>query len=210
MPFVHRGSSHHPSQEQQKDKNSWKIRWRLIKRRTQVWASLVLCALIVAPLSCQYPFHFRFYPAHASVRIAKFVQHWKLSDAKTDITNWLSERAKSPNFAIDLPSNNPFRNRANSPNTPNSLPSPQNLSFNHQGAPLERPRSRNPFLDQTETEQPNLIDPISVPSSPRKAMPAPESPKKGQLYGNTAELFVGPSLEISLVDSCLIYLQRII
>lgn len=130
--------------------------------------------------------------------------------AETDITNCLLERAKSPNLTIDLPSNNPFRNRANSPNTPNSLPSPQNLIFNPQTAPPERPRSRNPFLDHPEPDQPNLIDPISTPSSPQKAMAAPESPKRGQLFGNTAELFVGPSVEVLLGGSALIPVQRTI
>ena len=133
---------------------------------------------------------------------------WKLK-LTSSIVHYL-ERARSPNLTIDLPSNNPFRNRANSPNTPNSLPSPQNLNFNLQSAPPERPRSRNPFLDHPETDQPNLIDPISTPSSPRKTMAAPESPKKGQLFGNTAELFVGPSHEILLDGSSLTPLPRII
>ncbi|KAL8789921.1 MAG: hypothetical protein Q9195_006582 [Heterodermia aff. obscurata] len=106
-----------------------------------------------------------------------------------------AERANSPNLAIDLPSNNPFRNRATSPLSANSLPSPQSPSFNLQTAPPERPRSRNPFLDQTDTEPSNLADAQQPSGSSHRVMAAPASPKRGQLYGNTAELFNNLALD---------------
>ncbi|EGE01992.1 hypothetical protein TEQG_01032 [Trichophyton equinum CBS 127.97] len=60
------------------------------------------------------------------------------------------DRQASP--SITLGSNNPFRNRAASPSTPNSLVSP--------GLRPQRPLSTNPFLDETES-----FSPSSLPSS---------------------------------------------
>ena len=99
----------------------------------------------------------------------------------------IADKPNSPGLILDLPSNNPFRNRTASP--ANSLPSPRSLNFNIQGGP-ERPRSRNPFLGNTE--QPEFFAPKPTrptPSSPQK-MSGNTSPIKAGLYGNTAELFV--------------------
>ncbi|KAL8664668.1 MAG: hypothetical protein Q9168_007854 [Polycauliona sp. 1 TL-2023] len=88
---------------------------------------------------------------------------------------------RSPTLTANFPSNNPFRNRATSPASHHSLPSPQLTAFNNAAPP--RPTSRNPFLDQT---------PQPTSNSPPTAM----STTQGSGYstdpaftGNTADLF---------------------
>ncbi|KAL8817260.1 MAG: hypothetical protein Q9191_008180, partial [Dirinaria sp. TL-2023a] len=99
-------------------------------------------------------------------------------------------KPNSPGLTLDLPSNNPFRNRAASPASLHSLPSPQSLNFTIQ-TPPERPRSRNPFLD---SEQLDIFAPQPRPASPQ-TMSGGTMPAKGGLYGNTAELFNNLALE---------------
>ena len=111
----------------------------------------------------------------------------------TDITLNCTGKANSPGLTLDLPSNNPFRNRAASPSSLDSLPSPQSLNFNLQ-TPPERPRSRNPFLDG---EQLDIFAPNPRPASPQR-MSGSTSPVRGGLYGNTAELFVSPCTNTSM------------
>ncbi|KAL8667304.1 MAG: hypothetical protein Q9202_000877 [Teloschistes flavicans] len=94
--------------------------------------------------------------------------------ALVDIQNG-AEAQNSPNLTATLPSNNPFRNRAASPASYHSLPSPQIATFNLPGHAVEKPASRNPFLDQI---------PQTMPAT-RGRM----SPTKPALSGNTAELF---------------------
>lgn len=91
-----------------------------------------------------------------------------------------AEAQNSPNLTATLPSNNPFRNRAASPASYHSLPSPQIATFNLPGHAVEKPASRNPFLDQI---------PQTMPAT-RGRM----SPTKPAFSGNTAELFVCHSL----------------
>ena len=105
-----------------------------------------------------------------------------------------SRREPSPGLTANLPSNNPFRNRAASP--ANSLPSPINATFNQASiAPPERPLSRNPFIDQFDkidatTVQVRQMSPERGPS----AMTGRLSPKKSGLTGHAVELFVSRSL----------------
>lgn len=90
------------------------------------------------------------------------------------------DRGPSPGLSVNLSSNNPFRNRAASPanNIPSPLPSP-GLGMN-----FERPTSRNPFLDASESQPP----PVSGVTMPVTNGNTP--PTKPALTGNTAELFV--------------------
>ena len=95
---------------------------------------------------------------------------------------------------LNLPSNNPFRNRAASP--ANSLPSPVTATFDNipSTAPPERPISRNPFLDQSQL---NKLDATTVQvrqTSPQRGpyiMAARSSPRKQPLTGHAVDLFVG-------------------
>lgn len=75
---------------------------------------------------------------------------------------------------MNLGSNNPFRNRAASSNL-----SPDSPSFRP-----ERPRSTNPFLDDTE-----MMSPQSAPAA-AVAVLSPASEKQQAFTGNAAELFV--------------------
>ena len=77
--------------------------------------------------------------------------------------------AKASGLTLNLPSNNPFRNRAASP-----LPSGQ-LSPRE---PPPRPVSRNPFLDDAGAVKESL-----------QRIPSPAS-KPMALTGSAAELFV--------------------
>ncbi|EFQ97946.1 hypothetical protein MGYG_00982 [Nannizzia gypsea CBS 118893] len=71
------------------------------------------------------------------------------------------DRQSSP--SITLGSNNPFRNRAASPSTPNSLLSP--------GLRPQRPLSTNPFIDDTESFSPS-------------SLPSPGMADASDLFGN--------------------------
>ncbi|ODH53576.1 hypothetical protein GX48_00410 [Paracoccidioides brasiliensis] len=86
------------------------------------------------------------------------------------------DRQPSPGLAVNLGSNNPFRNRAASPSlitTPTSpLPTPR-----------PRPVSTNPFLDISEVSLPLFSRSIGN-MSPRKS-----SPTDPPLTGHAAELF---------------------
>ena len=102
-----------------------------------------------------------------------------------------SERQTSPGLTANLPSNNPFRNRAASP--VNKLPSPIAPAFNHipSTAP-DRPLSRNPFLDQTDKKNSSTVQVRSTsPGKGSSAMAGRASPQKAMLTGHAAELFVG-------------------
>ena len=102
-----------------------------------------------------------------------------------------TERQTSPGLTANLPSNNPFRNRATSPS--NSLPSPIATTFNHipSTAP-ERPVSRNPFLDQTDKKTSSTVQVRSAsPDKGSSAMAGSASPQRAMLTGHAAELFVG-------------------
>ncbi|KAI4200383.1 MAG: hypothetical protein LQ348_001759 [Seirophora lacunosa] len=94
-----------------------------------------------------------------------------------------SEPQNAPHLTANFPSNNPFRNRAASPASYHSLPSPTTPSFNVPSTARERPVSRNPFLD-------SIYPPRAV--SPQKAMPEARermSPTKPAFTGHTADLF---------------------
>lgn len=126
--------------------------------------------------------------------------------AHTD--SWhLAEARLSPGLTINLSSNNPFRNRAASPASLNSLPSPQSPRFdvNHSGGnvssntnngnnPATSPRafSRNPFLDVIDNgERSPPANPSGFPMPP--SMPSPNgasSQPTSTATGNAAELFV--------------------
>ena len=120
---------------------------------------------------------------------------------KSTCTTIESPRHPSPALTanLNLPSNNPFRNRAASP--ANSLPSPVTATFNNlpSTAPPERPVSRNPFLDHSQL---NKFDPTPVQprqTSPERApylMAARSSPMKPPMTGNAVDLFVSHLLLI--------------
>lgn len=103
-----------------------------------------------------------------------------------------SRRDPSPGLTANLPSNNPFRNRAASP--ANSLPSPVTTAFNNipNTAP-ERPISRNPFLDQSQTDKKDRTT-VQVRQTTQERglhpMAGRSSPKKPALTGHAVELFV--------------------
>ncbi|KAL9041413.1 MAG: hypothetical protein Q9180_001297 [Flavoplaca navasiana] len=90
-------------------------------------------------------------------------------------SNQPADAQSSPSLTSNFPSNNPFRNRATSPASHHSLPSPQLAAFNIPSQAPQRPTSRNPFLDQT---------PQANSNSPPNDMPT-----NSTLTGNTAELF---------------------
>lgn len=160
-----------------KNKDSPRSAWRLCKRRTQQvnsYPHTLLLSIAVSSLLC-----------HGSPAAPVLASLHNLG-SETDITS-IADKPNSPGLILNLPSNNPFRNRTTSPT--NSLPSPRSSNFNANGVP-ERPRSRNPFLDNDD--QPDFFAPQPVrplPGSPQK-MSGGTSPVKGGLYGNTAELFV--------------------
>ena len=107
-------------------------------------------------------------------------------------------REPSPGLTANLPSNNPFRNRATSP--ANSLPSPVNATFNNipSRAP-ERPTSRNPFLDQSDKKDATMVQVRQTsPERGQFARNGKSSPKKHALTGHAVELFVGRSLFMSI------------
>lgn len=111
-----------------------------------------------------------------------------------------STREPSPGLTANLPSNNPFRNRAASP--ANSLPSPVNTTFNNipSRAP-ERPLSRNPFLDQSDKKDATMVQVRQTsPERGPSAMNGRPSPRKPALTGHGVELFVSRSL-LMLVKS---------
>ncbi|KAL8759653.1 MAG: hypothetical protein Q9199_000614 [Rusavskia elegans] len=85
---------------------------------------------------------------------------------------------RSPSLTANFPSNNPFRNRATSPASHQSLPSPQLATFNFPDTAPQRPTSRNPFLDQNSQA-------ASDTSAPQDSMPLTNSTPTG----NTAEIF---------------------
>jgi hypothetical protein len=91
--------------------------------------------------------------------------------------NLFADPRPSPGLALNLSSNNPFRNRATSPHFSSGLPSP---AFD----PPPRPQSRNPFLDTSATDQPLITSPDKMSFSPDTTAPRPA------LTGNAAELFV--------------------
>ena len=101
-----------------------------------------------------------------------------------------TERQTSPGLTANLPSNNPFRNRAASP--ANGLPSPITNTFSHipSTAP-DRPVSRNPFLDQSDKKNSSTVQMRSAsPEKGPSTMAGRASPSKPMLTGHAAELFV--------------------
>ena len=116
--------------------------------------------------------------------------------ANVPVTVIDSGRQLSPGLT-NLPSNNPFRNRAVSP--ANSLPSPVTTSFgNISNTAPDRPTSRNPFLDQSEkkiaaTEQVRSISSEQGASG----MAGRTSPSKPAVTGHAVELFVGLTLTLA-------------
>lgn len=106
------------------------------------------------------------------------------------ITDSDSPKQLSPGLTANLPSNNPFRNRAASP--ANSLPSPVTTTFDNipSRAP-ERPLSRNPFLDQSDKKDATRVQ-VKQTSPERRpsAMNERSSPRKQALNGHAVELFV--------------------
>ncbi|KAL8845952.1 MAG: hypothetical protein Q9221_008914 [Calogaya cf. arnoldii] len=94
-----------------------------------------------------------------------------------------ADAQRSPTLTADFPSNNPFRNRATSPASHHSLPSPQLAAFNFPNTAPPRPTSRNPFLDQTP-ETTSASPPTDMSTAQRSI-----STTNPTLTGNTAELF---------------------
>ena len=95
------------------------------------------------------------------------------------------DRRPSDGASLTLPSNNPFRNRAASPSSLLSEPSPQSPTFK------SRPVSRNPFLDSVDAEN-HVVSPQS-PRSPNKAMSNPtggEAAPGSGLSNGTLDIFV--------------------
>ncbi|EEQ84029.1 Pal1 cell morphology protein, variant 2 [Blastomyces dermatitidis ER-3] len=88
------------------------------------------------------------------------------------------DRQPSPRLTVNLGSNNPFRNRASSP----SIASPTT------SIPRQRPVSRNPFLDDSESFTP-------LPDPNRNMSPERLSTVDPPLTGHAAELFENLSLD---------------
>lgn len=102
-----------------------------------------------------------------------------------------TETRLSPGLTINLSSNNPFRNRAASPASLGSLPSPQSPRFDVTGSNTtnnHRPVSRNPFLDATDNDDTNIPPPSHLQNM-HVANRAP-SPPKPALMSHATELFV--------------------
>lgn len=122
-----------------------------------------------------------------------------LRPSANDLTTTTDSRGEpSPGLTANLPSNNPFRNRAASP--ANSLPSPVTTSFNNipNTAP-ERPISRNPFLDQSDKKNGTTIQVRQTsPETASSTMAGRSSPRKPALTGHGVELFVSRPLLISI------------
>ncbi|KAL8759284.1 MAG: hypothetical protein Q9184_003669 [Pyrenodesmia sp. 2 TL-2023] len=100
------------------------------------------------------------------------------------------EARNLPSLTAKFPSNNPFRNRAASPASCHSLPSPQAATFNIPTTAPERPTSRNPFLDIHS--QPLDFNPQPAPVSPQRSMSGTRermSPTKPAFTGHVADLF---------------------
>lgn len=101
------------------------------------------------------------------------------------------ERQTSPALTANLPSNNPFRNRAASPAN-----SPMTSTFNNipHTAP-ERPTSRNPFLDQMDKRGSSTVQVRAAsPDKGTSSMAGRMSPTKPALTGHAVELFVSVPL----------------
>ncbi|KAI9796951.1 MAG: hypothetical protein M1833_005897 [Piccolia ochrophora] len=89
-------------------------------------------------------------------------------------------RGQSPALNLSLASNNPFRNRAASPTSLQSEPSPQAAVF------PKRPVSRNPFVDVTEDNK----DLVGVTEPSRKMSASNQSSSRQRPLGDSAaELF---------------------
>ncbi|KAI9817625.1 MAG: hypothetical protein M1832_004629 [Thelocarpon impressellum] len=85
---------------------------------------------------------------------------------------------------LNLPSNNPFRNRAASPVSPPAELSPRSPTFN------ERPVSRNPFLDASHDGNKAASSQPPRASQPGMAFsPGSTSPRKSQLDSSALEIF---------------------
>ena len=100
----------------------------------------------------------------------------------TDNLFLITERRPSPGLSLNLSSNNPFRNRAASPN----LQSPASQDRSSSGS---RPMSRNPFLSTFEAEfnkEAKKTDLIDMSANLK------DSPKKATFGTATEELFVRP------------------
>lgn len=104
-----------------------------------------------------------------------------------------TETRLSPGLTINLSSNNPFRNRAESPASFGGQPSPRSPRFDvnsGNNTSNHRPVSRNPFLDMTEND--DRIPPSST-RLPVQNMTAPSgasSPPKSAIAAHAKELFV--------------------
>jgi len=83
----------------------------------------------------------------------------------------------SPGLTLNLSSNNPFRNRAASPNSLSSQPSPLDPP---------RPVSRNPFLDTSSTN----VNNAAQPSPDKMSFASDAKAPRPALTGNAADLFV--------------------
>ncbi|KAF1843058.1 Pal1-domain-containing protein [Cucurbitaria berberidis CBS 394.84] len=97
----------------------------------------------------------------------------------------MPERQPSPGLALNLPSNNPFRNRAASP----ALPSPL-LDTGNRDSSGSRPMSRNPFLSTFEAEfNKEAAKDLDMSATMR------DSPKKATFGTAAEELFNNLTLE---------------
>ncbi|KAI9833058.1 MAG: hypothetical protein M1819_003891 [Sarea resinae] len=105
----------------------------------------------------------------------------------------LPERRASPGLAINLSSNNPFRNRAASPAAYQSLPSPPSDVFGS----TSKPASRNPFLDVFGED--DDLKPVQPPSRPPAGDMSLQGPppysSHSAFTGNTADLFNNLSIQ---------------
>lgn len=100
----------------------------------------------------------------------------------------------SPGLTANLPSNNPFRNRAASP--ANALPSPVATTFNNTPSTApERPLSRNPFLDQSDKKDATTVQVRQTsPLRGTSTMAGRSSLRKLELTGHAVDLFVSRPL----------------
>ena len=134
--------------------------------------------------------------------MARLKRSPKWPTLRPSANNWTcttdSPRDPSPGLTANLPSNNPFRNRTASP-----LPSPVTTTFNNipSTAP-EKPLSRNPFLDQSQSDKKDATTAQVRQTSPERGpytMAARSSPRKPPLTGHAIELFVGRPLLIPIM-----------
>lgn len=175
-----------PLLELRKDQTCRHVISRRTERPWYVFESPPTTPILHVCSACSDPLHacFRvFLSSNPCHREPFFLGSAPVDVEQALICSLLPDAQPSPTLTANFPSNNPFRNRATSPASHHSLPSPQLATFNVPQTAPQRPISRNPFLDHTSQA-------ASDTSAAQDNMPLNNSPPTG----DTAELFVRPCL----------------